>query len=111
MAGIHGWVLPDEWRAGLSAALPDSVVQYADLRAFGGLRQVRWILVLLAVAFFLPNSQTHVSSVARFVDRSLAAPARQRLAWAGLGAATVSIVVIAAINGSRGISEFIYFNF
>ena len=111
MAGNHGWILPAEWQAGISAVALDAAFQVADLRAFGGTRKVLWIVALLLAALFLPNSQTIVKRATGFFAQSVPATLQDCLAWAGLGSAGLVLVIMSAINGSRGVSEFIYFNF
>ncbi len=112
MFGAHGLVLPMEWQATLVSSLPMGTVDpwtFGVLDAFGGLRQCLWCAALLAVVFWVPNSQTLIG---RFESalRSRGAMA-WRWAWCATGFASTLVVVVAAINGSRGVSEFIYFNF
>jgi alginate O-acetyltransferase complex protein AlgI len=111
MAGVHGSGFPVEWDAMLGVATSRAPPHLEDLRAFGGARQVAWVLLLFAVAFALPNSQQIVGSATTYVSAKVPAQIRTGLGWAALGAASVWIVLLAAINGSRGASEFIYFNF
>jgi hypothetical protein len=59
------------------------------------------------MVWLLPNSQTLLGNLATFRLPTL----RERWAWMSLGALSVVIFTLAAINGSRGSSEFIYFNF
>ena len=83
--------------------------RFGALDAFGGLRQCVWCGVLLAVVFFVPNSQTLIG---RFESalRSRGVKSGQ-WAWCVTGFACTLVFVVAAINDSRGVSEFIYFNF
>jgi D-alanyl-lipoteichoic acid acyltransferase DltB (MBOAT superfamily) len=107
MAGANGWVLPLEWQ-GLAqgAHLP-----VADLTAFGGTRQLLWIGCLSLAAFLLPNSQAIMARALQWFERGVSPVVLEISAWAWLGSATLLVVLLAAINGSRGVSEFIYFNF
>lgn len=78
-----------------------------------GMRQFVITLVLLAVAWMAPNSQ---EVVARWIEarRGTGAPALADMAavrWSFVGAALVMVLLLAVINGTRGASEFIYFNF
>jgi len=111
MIGQNGWILPTEWRSGAEALLPAINLQVADLPAFSGTRQLLWIVGLLLAAVLLPNSQTLVGRVTQALSVRIPVLLQEPLAWAGLGSASLVLVLMAAINGSRGVSEFIYFNF
>ncbi len=100
-----GLVLPVEWQDSLGGLT--SAFRFEHLDAFGGTRQWIWIGLLLSIAWFLPNSQTLVASARRAIPALL----HERWAWMSLGSAAVFIFLLSAINGSRGSSEFIYFNF
>lgn len=108
MAGFNGLVLPVEWRVslGLSTAAM-TWLHFGHLEAFGGARQWAWICGLLAIVWLCPNSQTLIR---RLNDGRLAA-IHERWIWMSLGGLAVCVFMLAAINGSRGSSEFIYFNF
>ena len=109
MIGFNGWVLPVEWHAvfGSFSATPDTWFRFGRLEAFGGSRQLTWIVALLAIVWAFPNSQALIGRMKGF---SLAIN-HERWAWMSLGGFTVAIFLLAAINGSHGSSEFIYFNF
>lgn len=111
MFGLNGVALPIEWRAfpGWSPAALNTWISFAPLAAFGGLRQLQWIALLLGIVWACPNSQTLINHVrtSRFTMRL----GHERWAWMSLGGFAVSIFMLAAINGSHGSSEFIYFNF
>lgn len=113
MAGLGGAALPVEWYElqaqpwAAALALP-----FAPLEAFGGLRQLGWIAVLLLVVWTCPNSQTLMGRMDGLVRARLAAPVRrERWGWFSLGGMTACVFLLAAISASHGISEFIYFNF
>ena len=109
MAGFGGFSLPVEWRLALEDAplLANLRPTFAPLEAFGGVRQLGWITALLIVVWTLPNSQQIIASL-----QNRAAVLRQeRWAWMSLGGLAVVVFLLVAINGSRGSSEFIYFNF
>jgi len=111
MFGANGLVLPVEWRGTLSAYVPAVADQwtFGNLEAFGGVRQCLWSLVLLAMVFWGPNSQTLVGRFETALkSRGLNAG---QWAWCATGFACTLVFVVAAINDSRGVSEFIYFNF
>jgi len=106
MAGLRGVVLPEEWRSALAIA----GVRFGHLESFGGTRQLVWVGVLLAIAWVLPNTQ----EVVAWLKSGIAARARAYVSsysWPALGVLSVLISLLAMINGSRGVSEFIYFNF
>jgi D-alanyl-lipoteichoic acid acyltransferase DltB (MBOAT superfamily) len=111
MSGANGWVLPIEWKSTFDSLLGPAAsrLSFNDLTAFAGERQLLWIGVLLAIAWFCPNSQQIMTSLGRSRDRGLALQPMQ--GWGALGAITAAALVLAVINGSRGFSEFIYFNF
>jgi hypothetical protein len=81
------------------------------LEAFGGNRQVIWIVGLLAIAWLAPNSQQIVGWGRAMSRLRSAVFALEWRAWPALGVLSVLICMLAVINGSRGVSEFIYFNF
>jgi alginate O-acetyltransferase complex protein AlgI len=113
MAGLHGAVLPEEWQAALApgGAATAAGMSFGHLEAFGGARQVAWVSALLAIAWGLPNSQEFVGRLRTSVASRVGPSAVQRGSWSMLGALSVLISLLAMINGSRGVSEFIYFNF
>ena len=108
MLGMNGVLWPDQWQgAAGTLGARDPELRWARLEAFGGWRQWAWIVVLLAIAWAAPNSQT---LVARLKTRA-AMLRHERWAWMALGGLAVCVFLLAAINASRGSSEFIYFNF
>jgi D-alanyl-lipoteichoic acid acyltransferase DltB (MBOAT superfamily) len=113
MAGLNGVVLPDQW---LPVLAPDGAasfmgIPFGYLEAFGGNRQVIWIVGLLAIAWLAPNSQQIVGWGRAMSRLRSAVFALEWRAWPALGVLSVLICMLAVINGSRGVSEFIYFNF
>ncbi len=107
MAGAGGLVVPLEWRPLLGPL--GGGVAFGHLDAFAGTRQLGWTAALLAMAWFLPNSQ---EIMARLRAGRLAVAAwPPALGWASLGGSAVVLLLLAAINASHGVSEFIYFNF
>jgi len=111
MAGLGGAALPVEWHE-LQAQPWAAALPFAPLEAFGGLRQLGWIAVLLLVVWTCPNSQTLMSRLDGLLRARVAAPARrERWGWFSLGGMTACVFLLAAISASHGISEFIYFNF
>ena len=106
MAGLHGTVLPQEWQGAASTV----GIPVGTLESFGGSRQATWIAVLLAMAWGSPNSQQIVAWLRTGIARRAVAYAATQ-SWSVLGALSVLISLLAMINGSRAVSEFIYCNF
>lgn len=71
-------------------------------------RQWLTIAVLGAWALFLPNSQQWVS---RWFANDSQATGRRPVQWAVIGGTLMLATLLVVINGARGVSEFIYFNF
>jgi D-alanyl-lipoteichoic acid acyltransferase DltB (MBOAT superfamily) len=111
MSGANGWALPMEWKGAFDAALGTSAARFdfADLTAFAGVRQIGWIAVMLAMAWFCPNSQQIMAALGRF--QKLDTRLKATLGWSAFGAITASVMLLAIVNASHGVSEFIYFNF
>ena len=116
MFGLHGFALPDVWLVkwgDLGAWLQAQGVAFTDSRGLVRAGLVNWIVILLAVCWFAPNTQ---QIMARF-DPALnvpkdSAPARM-LAWrptAFAGLITAAAAFTAIVNLSR-YSEFLYFQF
>jgi hypothetical protein len=111
MFGANGVVFPVQWQPTLAGWLPFAVDgwRFDSLDAFSGLRQVLMCASLIVVVLAFPNSQTLVW---RFEAALRAQGARAwRYAWCATGFVSTLVFVVAAINDSRGVSEFIYFNF
>jgi D-alanyl-lipoteichoic acid acyltransferase DltB (MBOAT superfamily) len=113
MAGLHGVVLPEQWAGGPVSdwAATAAGFSYGYLEAFGGTRQVVWVAALFAIVWGLPNSQQLVGWLRTNIVLRPGRYAADARAWPMLGALSVLISFLAMINGSRGVSEFIYFNF
>jgi hypothetical protein len=111
MSGMNGWVLPIEWKGAFNAALGTAArrLTFDDLTAFAGVRQLEWITVLLALAWFCPNSQQIMAALGRVGTREVTM--KPTLGWGALGGITAVVMLLAIVNASRGFSEFIYFNF
>lgn len=107
MMGLNGFVLPLEWQQLFGSNYPH--LTFGQLEAFGGVRQIGWIGLLLAVVWGSPNSQELIDRIHKAHLTRRFSP--ERWAWISLGGFAVVLFLLAAINGSRGSSEFIYFNF
>ena len=116
MCGLHGLALPDQWLAKWGAIgqwLAVSGVSFSDSRGLVTAGLINWIIILLAIVWFAPNTQ---QIMARF-DPALLIPRdmtpAKRLAWQpsvafGLLAAAVAFVSIVNLHRQ---SEFLYFQF
>lgn len=71
-------------------------------------RQWTCIGLMGAWALFLPNSQQWV---ARWFATEAQGTPQRSVQWAAVGATLTLAMLLVVINGSRGVSEFIYFNF
>ena len=111
MVGCNGIVLPVEWQPFFrsSPIWGGTWFSFGQLEAFAGTRQLAWIALLLAVVWTCPNSQTLIERLRN--GRMVLRFSHESWAWMSLGGLAVSIFLLAAINGSHGSSEFIYFNF
>ena len=111
MFSLNEAVLPAQWQPAMNAWLPSLVgaVHFSNLDAFGGTRQLTWIAALLALAWCFPNSQTIMRQLQN--SGAFAVAWRGELGWFSLGFMAVVVGFLAVINGTRGVSEFIYFNF
>lgn len=81
----------------------------APLEAFGGDRQVAWTVVLFLVVWGLPNTQEIIARL-----QSAAWPQGVRTpegVWLLIGSTSFWVVLVLVVNETRGVSEFIYFNF
>ncbi len=111
MMGLNGVILPIEWQAPLASMLSigNTGLTFGRLEAFSDRRQLTWIILLLAIVWISPNSQTLIE---RFRgSHTIRRFAHEGWAWACIGGFAVFIFLLAAINGSHDSSEFIYFNF
>ena len=111
MLGFNGVVLPAAMQQHVSqiSSTANSWFSYGQLEASGGGRQLAWIAMLLAIVWAFPNSQTLIH---RLRQSCASLPvAHEFWAWCSLGGLIALVIVLAAINGSHGSSEFIYFNF
>ena len=106
MSGANGLLVPSElWLAPLlSLGFEASGAASIDWR------QIGWIVSLLGIAWGFPNSQEWVGRclVGRSGDGVAARPYGR---WFAIGASVPLLLLLTVINGSRGVSEFIYFNF
>ncbi len=112
-AEVLGHDLPELWRGALApeGATTIAGLSFGYLEAFAGTRQIVWVAALLAIAWGLPNSQQLVGWLRTGVVSRAGRYAADSHVWSILGALSVLISLLTVINGSRVVSEFIYFNF
>src|SRR5262249_9803001 len=116
MIGSNGFALPDVWRVRwgeLATWLQAHGIDFTDSRGLVKAGLLNWILILLAICWFTPNTQ---QIMARF-DPALniprdTAPARV-LAWrpAAFVALFPATIAFTAIVNLHRQSEFLYFQF
>lgn len=102
MSGIHGVALSQIWLTKWVASGQWVAVYY-------------WIAGLLAIAWFMPNSQTILENkrvkTTFFEGKGAQGLYRLFSPYFVVGNLLVFIILLAFINASKGVSEFIYFNF
>jgi len=109
MADFGNLVLPIESVASTLILKIFPTLTSTSLTAFGGDRQIGWTFFLLVAVWGLPNTQQIVTWI-----RSKTWPRRAYSAeasWFLIGAASFWLILVLIINETRGVSEFIYFNF
>lgn len=109
MVDVRNLALPDgSMVSGWILSIAPSI-STTPLEAFGGDRQIAWTLVLLLAIWVLPNTQQLMSRL-----QSVAWPQFAKLpeaAWFVVGVTSFWLALVLIINETRGVSEFIYFNF
>ncbi|MDP2031013.1 MAG: MBOAT family protein [Thiobacillus sp.] len=111
MAGSQGCHLP--WETSALFQTLGCVSNTREIYSDGNVVWL-WICFSFAVVWGLPNSQQITESMNQWLFRAHHGGARKGkylLASMLMGALLVGLVVLSAISGSRGASEFIYFNF
>jgi D-alanyl-lipoteichoic acid acyltransferase DltB (MBOAT superfamily) len=116
MFGVNGMVLPDRWLpkwGALGSWLAANGVVFGDSRGLVTAGLVNWILILLAITWFAPNTQQIMARFdpALLIPRAMA-PARA-LAWRPTvtAALLVAALAFASIVNLHRHSEFLYFQF
>ena len=109
MSGLNGWLPSGEARLWENEGQMRSALDGLSTNHFAGTRQVLWVVSLAGIAWFLPNTQELGASLSRWLAVS---PARL-ISRSGLllGIVFTMIILLVLINGGRGNSTFIYFNF
>ena len=116
MAGLNGFALPDHWLpkwGALGTWLNTQGLSFAYSRDLVSAGLINWIVILLAIVWFAPNTQQIMArfNPALLLPRDLT-PAR-RLQWRPTVAFGVFIAVIGLISvvNLHRQSEFLYFQF
>lgn len=117
MAGGNGVVVPSSW--------PGAWYLYAGLHKLGLATQVAtpvsqfdpaghspyWIAVLLAIAWFLPNTQQFMARFNPALEAVTSLPKRPQWSPGRCWAISISILAVAAMLQLTRVSEFLYFQF
>lgn len=116
MFGVYGFALPDHWLAkwgALGQWLALGGVSFGNTRGLVGGGLLNWIIILLTIVWFAPNTQQIMArfNPALLIPRDMT-PAR-RIVWRpGVAAGLlVAAVAFASIVNLHRQSEFLYFQF
>ena len=116
MAGLNGFALPDYWlvRWGDTGAwLAAQGVSFADTRGLVRAGLINWLVILLVIVWFAPNTQ----QIMRRAQPALGVPAARDAArwmqwrpaaWLAVPLAALALVVVVNLHKK---SEFLYFQF
>lgn len=124
MAGLNGIVLPPQWQHLLQPAAPllhQLGAGFGVLPAFGGEKQIGLIVVLLAIALFMPNVRQLIHQddlVLQEERRQLPEPEQpslwlRLLQWRPNPVWSIAMVAMFLVSMSRmtNVSQFLYFQF
>jgi alginate O-acetyltransferase complex protein AlgI len=116
LSGLNGLLLPDQWLAKwgvLGQWLATRGVVFGDSRGLVTAGLVNWVVILLAIAWFAPNTQQIMArfNPALLIPRDMVAA--RRLAWRPTVAfgLLIAAVAFASIVNLHRQSEFLYFQF
>lgn len=116
MAGLNGFALPDQWLAkwgALGVWLNAHGVAFTEARGLVSSGLINWIVILLVVVWWAPNSQQimHRAQPALGVPQDDAVA--RRLTWrpAPWLAVPFAVLAIAVVVNLHRKSEFLYFQF
>ena len=116
MAGLNGFALPDYWlvRWGDTGAwLAAHGVSFADTRGLVRAGLINWLVILLAIVWFAPNTQ----QIMRHAQPALGIPADgdaarwlqwRPAAWLAFPFAALAVLIVVNLHKK---SEFLYFQF
>ena len=116
MAGLNGFALPDHWLARwgeFGVWLAAHGVPFSDTRGLVRAGLINWLVILLAVVWFAPNTQ----QIMRHAQPALGVPAHGQGAgwmrwrpttWLAVPCAALAVLIVANLHKK---SEFLYFQF
>jgi hypothetical protein len=115
MAGMNGVILPVQWQHGILGMLAGHGVSFADVAHFDRVRQVNWLVFLLAFCWLAPNTQQILAGHRPALvtpGYGTIEPARF-LAWrpSRSWVAFLLVLGVMALLSIHRYSEFIYFRF
>ncbi|MCW5604569.1 MAG: MBOAT family protein [Burkholderiales bacterium] len=116
MSGAYGYALPDVWlvRWGdVGAWLQAQGVAFTDSRGLLRAGLVNWIVILLAICWFAPNTQQIMARCEPALNIPRDTPPARLLAWRPgvLTALITALIAFIALVNLQGYSEFLYFQF
>ena len=116
MFGFNGFAVPDQWLAkwgDFGRWLAAGGIAFSDSRGLVTAGLINWIIILLSIAWFAPNTQQIMArfNPALLIPRDMVAA--RKLAWrptVALGLIAAVIAFASIVNLHRQ-SEFLYFQF
>jgi hypothetical protein len=116
MSGSYGFALPDVWLARwgeFGAWLQAQGVAFTDSRGLLRTGLVNWILILLAICWFAPNTQQIMARNEPALNMPRDTPPARLLAWRpnALTALIAALLAFIALVNLQSYSEFLYFQF
>jgi alginate O-acetyltransferase complex protein AlgI len=116
MSGSYGFALPDVWLARwgeFGAWLQAQGVAFTDSRGLLRTGLVNWILILLAICWFAPNTQQIMARNEPALNMPRDTPPARLLAWRpnALTALIAALLTFIALVNLQSYSEFLYFQF
>jgi hypothetical protein len=116
MFGFNGFAVPDQWLAkwgDFGRWLAAGGIAFSDSRGLVTAGLINWIVILLSIAWFAPNTQQIMArfNPALLIPRDMVAA--RKLAWrptVALGLIVAAIAFASIVNLHRQ-SEFLYFQF
>ena len=109
---LLGW-LPNEWRLSAAGLPGGGVAEGAGEGVLVSKVQVLWIIALLAIVWFMPNTRQVMEGADAIIADRRAAPRPTALRWtpSPRWAVATAILLTASLLGLARVSEFLYFQF